>query len=36
MRHLVIAALMIAGALVLVSTLAGYLELMATKPCVGC
>ncbi len=36
MRHLLIAALMIVGALLVVGTLAGYLEIMATKPCAGC
>jgi hypothetical protein len=36
MRHLLIAALMIAGALLVVGTIAGYLEMMATRPCVGC
>ena len=32
MRHLVIAAIMLLGALVLVSTIAGYLEMLATRP----
>lgn len=36
MRHLLIAALMIVGALIVVSTLAGYLEMLATRPCAGC
>jgi hypothetical protein len=36
MRHFLIAALMIVAALLVVGTLAGYLEMMATKPCVGC
>jgi hypothetical protein len=36
MRHLIIAVLMIVVALVVVSTLAGYLEMTATKPCMGC
>ncbi len=36
MRHLVIAALMLLGALIIVATIAGYLEMLATKPCAGC
>jgi hypothetical protein len=36
MRHFVIGLLMIVGALIVVATIAGYLEMLATKPCVGC
>jgi hypothetical protein len=36
MRHLLVAAIMILGAIVLVSTIAGYLESTAIRSCVGC